>query len=87
VRSCGKRLEDVGRGSGARGEGEGIAGMLERSDCFLKVVAGDALVLNDCNIVAETYRFGFEDREYSYSPTGFPTLVCAKVVDSEICVG
>lgn len=29
--------------------------------------------------------FGFEDLEYSYCPTGFPRLVCAKVVDSEIC--
>jgi len=34
---------------------------------------------------ADTYLFGFEDREYSYSPTGFPTLVCANVVESEIC--
>jgi len=29
-------------------------------------------------------RLGFEDLEYSYSPTGFPTAVCAYVVDSEI---
>jgi len=29
-------------------------------------------------------RLGLEDREYSYSPTGFPTLVWANVVESEI---
>lgn len=30
-------------------------------------------------------RFGFEDRVYSYRPTGLPTDVCANVVESEIC--
>jgi hypothetical protein len=37
--------------------------------------------------VAGTYRLGFEEREYSYSPTGLPRPVCANVVDSEICLG
>jgi hypothetical protein len=31
-----------------------------------------------------THLLGFELLEYSYWPTGFPTAVCAKVVDSEI---
>jgi hypothetical protein len=35
--------------------------------------------------MAETYRLGFEERAYSYSPTGFPTSVWAKVVEREIC--
>jgi hypothetical protein len=30
-------------------------------------------------------RLGLEEREYSYWPTGFPTPVCAKVVEREIC--
>jgi len=34
--------------------------------------------------VAHAYRFGFEEREYSYSPMGFPTAVCANVVEREI---
>ena len=29
-------------------------------------------------------RLGFEDREYSYAPTGLPTAVWAKVVEREI---
>jgi hypothetical protein len=33
---------------------------------------------------SEAYRLGFDEREYSYSPTGFPTAVCAYVVDREI---
>jgi hypothetical protein len=40
--------------------------------------------VEDMGGVADAYRFGFEEREYSYSPIGFPTAVCAKVVDSEI---
>lgn len=35
-----KRLEDVGSRGGAGTEGEGIAGVLKRSDCALKVVTG-----------------------------------------------
>ena len=36
-------------------------------------------------INVETCLFGFELLLYSYAPTGFPTPVCAKVVDKEIC--
>jgi hypothetical protein len=41
--------------------------------------------VEDAHGVVGAYRFGFEEREYSYSPIGFPTAVCANVVDSEIC--
>lgn len=36
--------------------------------------------------VSKLSRFGFDDRTYSYCPTGLPTAVCANVVDSDICV-
>jgi hypothetical protein len=61
--------------------------MFEGGDSFLKVVSGSALVMKVSKVIADTYRLGFEDREYSYSPIGFPTAVCANVVDSEICLG
>jgi hypothetical protein len=38
VRASGEGLEDVGSGCGARGEGQGILGVLESSDGLLKVV-------------------------------------------------
>lgn len=44
VRSGGERLENVGGSSRARTESERIAGMLESSDCALKVVPRDSLV-------------------------------------------
>lgn len=43
VRASGERLKDVGGGSRAGAEGECIAGMLESSNCALKVVS---VVLN-----------------------------------------
>jgi hypothetical protein len=87
VGASGERLEDVGCGGGTRAEGERIAGVLERSDGALKVVTGGCLAHNSRNGANawETYRLGFEERAYSYSPTGFPTSVCAKVVEREIC--
>ena len=85
MRSCGERLEDIGGGSGAGAEGERIAGMLESSNSAFEVVSAMTLIPILIALVANTYRLGFDDREYSYSPTGLPTLVCANVVDREIC--
>jgi hypothetical protein len=61
--------------------------VFEGCDGFLEVVAAGALAMAFLRRVAETYRLGFEERAYSYSPTGLPRPVCANVVDSEICLG
>lgn len=45
VRACRKRLQDVGRGGGSRGESERIAGVLERSNSLFKVVSVKRFVL------------------------------------------
>ena len=82
VRAGGERLQDVGCGGRAGAVGERIVGVLERCDCAFKVVAGGgvsaALATFWWSISPrEAYRLGFDEREYSYSPTGFPTAVCA----------
>ena len=91
VRACCERLQNVGCGGGARGVGERIAGVLERCNGLFKVVSAKMPVSRDSwslhvskDKEEKTYRLGFEEREYSYSPMGWPTLVCANVVESEI---
>jgi len=78
VRTGGERLQNVGSGGRARGECERIAGVLERCDCAFEVVAGQSVSLRSFRgRFMSAYRLGLEEREYSYSPTGFPTAVCA----------
>ena len=54
--------------------------LLSRNSRFVHVRAWLVVVLEEFLI----YRLGFELLEYSYAPIGFPTPVCAKVVESEI---
>jgi len=79
VRARGERLQDVGCGGRAGAEGERIASVLERCDCAFEVVAAGVLACYGHFLVERpaAYRLGFDEREYSYSPTGLPTAVCA----------
>ena len=80
VRAGCERLQDVGCGGRARAVGERIVGVLERCDCAFEVVAGggvSAALATFWWSTREAYRLGFDEREYSYSPTGTPTAVCA----------
>lgn len=83
VRAGSKRLQDVGSSGRAGAEGERIAGVLESCDCAFEVVtrgASVSLMLATfwwSYTAREAYRLGLDEREYSYSPTGFPTAVCA----------
>lgn len=60
--------------------------------CSRAATACSKLSLEACQKACKTpdsnhsYRFGFELLVYSYAPTGWPTPVCAKVVEREICM-
>lgn len=87
MRAGGEGLQNDSGGSGARGKGEGIAGVLERRDGFLEVIpAAVALSAGSARGAGGegSYLFGFELLVYSYSPMGLPTADWAKVVEREI---
>ena len=93
VRSRSKRLQDRRRRCRARREGQGVSCMLESGDGPFEVVPRHNRVSSATRTAPcspslsrqwQPYLFGFELREYSYSPTGRPTAVWAKVVDREI---
>lgn len=80
-----QRLEDGGCGCGAGRERKSVLCVLESCDCLLEVIpAGMSVPYLTIPKPSTTDRFGLALRAYSYSPTGLPTLVWAKVVDSEI---
>jgi hypothetical protein len=58
--------------------------MLECGHSSLEVIPAKVLTGEFGAQELETNRLGLELRVYSYRPTGLPTLVWAKVVDSEI---
>ena len=60
--------------------------MLESCYCFFKIVPVEFVNIDSERVIANVpkYLFGFELLTYSYAPTGFPTLVWAKVVESDI---
>ena len=85
VGASGERLQDRSGRCGTRGEGEGETGVLESCDGALEIISVYVSEYETTGIrLTIAYLLGFDEREYSYCPTGFPTLVCAKVVDSEI---